>query len=116
MFRINNTLITPSLSESILAGITRDSILKIAKEKGISVEERKIAILEIIEAHQNGTLQEAFGVGTAVTVNPINSITFREEKIEIEAINNSYAYQLKEELQNIQQGVCPDIHNWIITV
>ena len=116
MFRINNTLITPALSESILAGITRDSILKIAKEKGISVEERKIAISEIMEAHQNGTLQEAFGVGTAVTVNPINSITFREEKIEIEAIGNSYAHQLKAELQNIQQGVCPDIHNWIVTV
>ena len=116
MFRINNTLITPALSESILAGITRDSILKIAKEKGISVEERKIAISEIMEAHQNGTLQEAFGVGTAVTVNPINSITFRDEKIEIEAIGNSYANQLKAELQNIQQGVCPDTHNWIVTV
>lgn len=116
MFRINNTLITPALSESILAGITRDSILKIAKEKGISVEERKIAISEIMEAHQNGTLQEAFGVGTAVAVNPINSITFREEKIEIEAIGNSYAHQLKSELQNIQQGVCPDTHNWIVTV
>ena len=62
MFRINNTLITPALSESILAGITRDSILKIAKEKGIYVEERKIAISEIMKAHQNGTLQEAFGV------------------------------------------------------
>ena len=116
MFRINNTLITPALSESILAGITRDSILKIAKEKGISVEERKIAISEIMEAHQNGTLQEAFGVGTAVAVNPINSITFREEKIEIEALGNSYAHQLKSELQNIQQGVCPDTHNWIVTV
>ena len=116
MFRINNTLITPALSESILAGITRDSILKIAKEKGISVEERKIAISEIMEAHKNGSLQEAFGVGTAVTVNPINSITFREEKIEIEAIGNSYAHQLKAELQNIQQGVCIDTHNWIVTV
>ena len=94
----------------------RDSILKIAKEKGISVEERKIAISEIMEAHQNGTLKEAFGVGTAVAVNPINSITFREEKIEIEAIGNSYAHQLKSELQNIQQGVCPDTHNWIVTV
>ena len=69
-----------------------------------------------MEAHQNGILKEAFGVGTAVTVNPINSITFREEKIEIEAIGNSYAHQLKVELQNIQHGVCPDIHNWIVTV
>ncbi len=116
MFRINDTLITPALSESILAGITRESILTIAKEKGISVEERKIAISEIIESHKNGTLQEAFGVGTAVTVNPINSITYREEKIEIETIDNSYAHLLKAELQNIQQGVYPDTHNWIINV
>ena len=116
MFRINNTLITPALSESILAGITRDSILKIAKEKGIYVEERKIAISEIMKAHQNGTLQEAFGVGTAVTINSINSISYKKEKIEIEAIGNSYAHQLKVELQNIQQGVCPDTHNWIVIV
>ena len=116
MFRINDNLITPALSESILAGITRDSILKIAKEKGISFEERKIAISEIMEAHQNGTLQEAFGVGTAVTVNPINSITYRKEKIEIEVIDNSFAQQFKAELQNIQQGVWPDTHKWIVTV
>ena len=51
------------------------------KQKGISVEERQIAISEIMEAHQNGTLQEAFGLGTAVTVIPINPITYREEKI-----------------------------------
>jgi len=116
MFRINDTLITPALSESILAGITRESILTIAKEKGISIEERKIAISEIIQAHKKGDLQEAFGVGTAVTVNPINSITYKEEKIEIKSISNSYALQLKTELQNIQQGFCPDTHNWIVTV
>tara|TARA_B100000900_G_scaffold410992_1_gene429817 strand:+ start:346 stop:1389 length:1044 start_codon:yes stop_codon:yes gene_type:complete len=116
MFRINDTLITPALSESILPGITRESILTIAKEKGISIEERKIAISEIIQAHKKGDLQEAFGVGTAVTVNPINSITYKEEKIEIKAISNSYALQLKAELQNIQQGFCPDTHNWIVTV
>ena len=64
----NDIIKTPKLGRSILAGITRDSILKIAKEKGISVEERKIAISEIMEAHQNGTLKEAFGVGTAVAL------------------------------------------------
>lgn len=116
MFRINDILITPSLSESILAGITRDSILTLARRSGITVEERKIAISEIMEAHKNGSLQEAFGVGTAVTVNPINSITYREEKHSIKAVENSYADSLKSKLQSIQYGLSPDENNWVVNL
>lgn len=116
MFRINDVLITPYLSESILAGITRDSILTLARKSGITVEERKIAISEIIEAHKNGSLQEAFGVGTAVTVNPINSITYREKKHSIKPVNNSYAETLKSKLQSIQYGLIPDENNWVVSV
>ena len=61
MFRINDTLITPALSDSILSGITRDSILKLARHKGITVEERKVSVKEIFEAHSTGELKEAFG-------------------------------------------------------
>lgn len=116
MFRINDVLITPTLSESILAGITRNSILALARENGITVEERKIAISEIIEAHKNGSLQEAFGVGTAVSVNPINSITYRGEKYSIKEVSNSYAETLKSKLQNIQYGLSPDKNNWIVSL
>ena len=97
MFRIDDKIITPQLSESILGGITRDSIITIAKQKGIEVEERRISVSEIIEYYNNGRLKEAFGVGTAVTLNPINSITFNDTLINIEEINeNSYATVTKK--------------------
>ena len=81
MFVIDNVLITPPLSTTILAGVTRDSVITLAKDSGIEVEERRILISEIVEAYKNGSLKEAFGTGTAVTVNPIHSITFEEEKM-----------------------------------
>ena len=111
-FRIGDTLITPSLSDSILGGITRDSIVTLAKDNGIKVEERKVLISEIVEAFKNGTLKEAFGTGTAVTVNPINTITFREDRMVIETQEDSFALTLKQQLQAIQKGNAPDTYAW----
>lgn len=113
MFRIDDKIITPQLSESILGGITRDSIITIAKQKGIEVEERRISVSEIIEYYKNGSLKEAFGVGTAVTLNPINSITFNDTVINIEEIKeDSYASVLKSELLGIQYGKIEDVNGW----
>ncbi|MBT5090309.1 MAG: branched-chain amino acid aminotransferase, partial [Flavobacteriales bacterium] len=103
-FRIGDILVTPALSDSILGGITRDSIVTLAKDNGIKVEERRILITEVIEAFNNGMLKEVFGTGTAVTVNPINSITFRENRMIIKAQNDSFALKLKKQLQGIQKG------------
>jgi branched-chain amino acid aminotransferase len=115
MFLINDKLITPSLSESILAGITRDSILSIAKNKGIEVEERKVSINEVVEAYENKSLKEVFGVGTAVTVNPVNSITYKAKKMVFEACTeSSMAMQLKQELLGIQNGSISDSFNWTV--
>lgn len=113
MFRFKDTLVTPALSESILGGITRDSILKLAHSKGITVEERKVSVKEVFEAHAKGELKEAFGVGTAVTVNPINSITLRGERIEIAPAEDSYSSLLKETLQGIQYGRIADSFDWV---
>ena len=111
-FRIGEKLITPSLSDSILGGITRDSIITLAESSGIVVEQRRILITEIVEAYNKGTLKEAFGTGTAVTVNPIKSITFREDKMELRTQEDSFALKLKTELQGIQKGSIVDIRNW----
>ena len=117
MFRINDNLITPKLSESILGGITRDSVIAIAKQKGIDVEERKISVKEIVEAYKNNTLKEAFGVGTAVTLNPIDKITFRDLDIHIEKQTpNSYGQLLKKELLSIQFGKTEDIFGWTMEI
>ena len=111
-FRIGDTLVTPELSDSILGGITRKSIIKLAENKGIKVEQRKILISEVVEAYKNGSLKEAFGTGTAVTVNPIKSITFEGNRMELINQEDSYAQLLKQELQGIQKGKIEDIYNW----
>ena len=110
--RINDTLITPDLSDTILGGFTRDSLIILARDNGIKVEERKISVDELVEAHNNGILKEVFGTGTAVTVAPINSITVGDQKIEIESQINSYASKLKKNLQGIQNGSIKDVYGW----
>ena len=111
-FRIGETLITPELSDSILGGITRDSIITLAKDSGIKVEERKVLVTEIVESAKNGILKEAFGTGTAVTVNPINTITFREKRMVIKTQDDSFALKLKKQLQSIQKGKATDTYGW----
>ena len=111
-FRIDNKLITPSLSDSILSGITRDSIITLARDNGIDVEERKIKVSEIIESHKKGKLKEAFGTGTAVTVNPINSITIHNECLYLNEQKDTYALKLKHLLQGIQKGRLEDVYKW----
>lgn len=117
MFRINDTLITPELGDSILGGITRDSIITLAKQMDIDVQERKVSVKEIIDSFKNNTLMEAFGVGTAVTINPIDSITYKDFKMTIKnSSDSSYASQLKNELLSIQYGKKQDVNQWTIKI
>ena len=111
-FRIGDKLITPELSDSILGGITRDSVLQLAKYNGIEVEERRILVDEIVEAYKSSNLKEAFGTGTAVTVNPIDSITLGDDKMRITTVVDSFALKLKQQLQGIQKGKTEDIFSW----
>lgn len=116
MFRINDTLYTPELSGSILRGITRKSLLQLAEDLGIKTEEKKLSISEIVEAHQNGSLKEAFGVGTAAIVSQIRQIDYNEQRMVLADCENSYALRLKEELYGIQTGKLEDKHQWIVSV
>ena len=111
-FRINDTLITPPLSDSILGGITRDSIIVLAKANGIKIEVRQVLVSEVVKSFQNSTLKEVFGTGTAVTVNSIQSITFRDEQMILPKVYDSFALQLKKELQDIQKGKVTDSYGW----
>lgn len=112
-FRIKDKLITPSLSDSILAGITRDSIIKLARDNKIEVEEKKISVQEILEAYNNNQLQEAFGTGTAVTISPINSITYKDTIIQLPKQKNPISLELKKIFQDIQRGRIEDRYSWI---
>ncbi len=113
-FKINDRLITPPLEGSILGGITRDSVIHLANDWGIPIEERRISIDEVFEASTNGTLQEAFGTGTAAVISPVGRIqhngkvlTTDEEKI------GSFAKKLYDEITGIQYGERPDHFGWL---
>tara|TARA_B100000902_G_scaffold223178_1_gene212015 strand:- start:2070 stop:3140 length:1071 start_codon:yes stop_codon:yes gene_type:complete len=112
-FKLRDKLITPAISDSILAGITRDSIIKIARGRGIEVEERRISVDELIKAYENNELQEAFGSGTAVSISPISSITYQDKRMILPKQENSAALELKSILQDIQRGRINDKYNWI---
>lgn len=117
MFVINDTLLTPATSTSILAGITRDSILQLAKDRGLAIEERKVSVAEIIEAAQNGTLQEAFGCGTAAVVSQIITIGFRGTDYQLPPVEGrKYSTAFAQELDAIRTGQAPDKHGWIVKV
>lgn len=114
MFVVDNTLITPALSDSILAGITRDSVLKLARKWGMSVEERKVSVSEIIEAARSGRLREAFGAGTAATIAHIELIGFEGKDYYLPAIaERKFANRVYEELEGIKRGTRPDPFGWI---
>ena len=110
-FKIDGTLITSPTNDRILDGITRKSIITIAKHEGIPVEERPIKISELKEAHKNGSLEEVFGTGTAVVVLPIHSFSHQETSYTLPK-QTPLALKLKEKLVNIQYNASEDPFGW----
>ncbi|MCF6350123.1 MAG: branched-chain amino acid aminotransferase [Flavobacteriaceae bacterium] len=111
-FRINDTLITAPTSERILDGITRKSIIAIAKASGIKVEVRKIKVTEIKEAVKNGTLKEMFGSGTAAVVTPISHFSHQNTDYEIAQVKSRYSDLFKKILTDIQYNKSEDKFGW----
>jgi branched-chain amino acid aminotransferase len=117
MFVIDGVLLTPSLSDTILSGITRDSVLKIARDWGMMVEERKISIKEVINAHKKGKLQEAFGVGTAATIAHIITIGYEGKDYDLPPIEQrSFSPKVDEALRDIRKGRITDKFHWMLKV
>lgn len=112
-FKIDGKFITPDLSGSILAGITRMSVIAVLKDKGFQVTERPITLTEIKEAYTNGTLEEAFGAGTAVGIAMIAEIGNDEFSIQFTP-ENPVATLVKETLDGIKLGKIEDKFGWII--
>ena len=116
-FIIGDDLITPELNRSILSGITRDSVIKLAASWGVNVVERKISINEIYDAHDHGTLKEVFGSGTAAVISPVGKIKFQGKEITIGNGNvGPLAARLFDELMGIQYGRIEDQFGWIMPV
>jgi len=110
--RIGDTLITAPTSDRILNGVTRRSIIQLAKDHGIKVEERRFAVAEIIAGAENGTLKEIFGTGTAAVIVPIKGFKHKGFVHELPELTVPYASSLKEALKDIQYNRAADAHGW----
>ena len=113
-FVVDDELLTPKLSGSILPGITRDSVIALAKKWGIKVTERKIGIEEIMGFHDAGRLKEIFGSGTAAVISPVGQIGYGEKNIVVnENQVGPFSRKLYDSLQDIQYGKSEDPMGWI---
>ncbi len=107
---IGDELVTPPLSDSILAGITRDSLITLARARGIKVVERPITRAEL----ESGKAKEVFGSGTAAVVSPVGELAFEDKKVVInDGAPGPIAKGLYDELTGIQRGLKPDVHGWL---
>ena len=110
--RINDTLITAPTSDRILDGITRKSILDIAKDEDIKTEVRKISVHELVKAAENGSLKEMFGAGTAAVVSPISGFGYQGKDYDLPELEESYASFLKKRITDIQYNRGEDKFGW----
>ncbi|MCM8709580.1 branched-chain amino acid aminotransferase [Clostridium sp. SYSU_GA19001] len=116
-FKIDGVVITPALNGSILPGVTRDSVIKLCKSWGLPVEERRISIDEIYEAHKTGKLEEVWGTGTAAVISPVGKLRWKDEVMVIQDGGiGSLSQKLYDNITGIQLGKIEDIHNWVTEV
>ena len=117
MFKVAGKVLTPDLNGSVLPGITRRSCIQLLKDWGYEVEERRISAQELFDAAENGTLEEAWGTGTAAVVSPIGELAYRDEHY---AVHNNeigpITQKLYDTLTGIQWGRIEDAFGWTVPV
>ncbi|UKJ08041.1 branched-chain amino acid aminotransferase [Solitalea lacus] len=117
MFVIDGKLITPPAKDTILKGITRDSVLTVARDWGMTVEERPVAVSEVVNAIEEGRLTEAFGVGTAATISQIAQITNGSKDYVLpDPAGREFSNKVHKHLDAIKAGTVTDTHGWIYKV
>jgi branched-chain amino acid aminotransferase len=110
--RLGDTLVTSPTSDRILDGVTRKSVIDLARDAGIPVEVRAVAVTELLEGMDNGTLKELFGSGTAAVINPIVGFGYKGQRYDLPKVKDSYASRLKKQLIDIQYNRCEDKFGW----
>ena len=118
VFQIDGKLISPSEdADTILRGITKRTLIELAKEWGVEVEERRVTVEEIISAVRAGKLEDAFGAGTAATIAQIDIIGFRGEKLQLPPIETrQLSNRIKAYLDDVKYGKIEDIYGWNMTI
>jgi branched-chain amino acid aminotransferase len=113
-FVIDGVAVTPALSGTILRGVTRDSVITLLREMKVPVEERRISIEEIQDAHAKGKLQEAFGIGTAATISPVIQIGSEEAVLRLPPVEErKIGPELLKRLEDIRHGRAEDRYGWM---
>jgi branched-chain amino acid aminotransferase len=116
-FLINDELVTPPLSGTILAGVTRDSVIQLAQHWGLKISERMISIDEVVDACDKGTMNEMFASGTAAVISPVGEIGYKGKNIKIgDGATGKLAQRFYDEITGIQNGVKKDPFNWRVMV
>jgi branched-chain amino acid aminotransferase len=111
---VGDTILTPETSDSILAGVTRDSLIELWREQGAKVEVRPVAIAELVEAQQNGTLREMFGSGTAAVISHVTDFSYQGQVFALPSLETRHvAQKMKEHFEDIKAGIAPDTHGWL---
>lgn len=118
MFLIGDELITPTLEQgSILAGVTRDSVLHVARSWGVNVTERAITIEEVVAAHDAGTLKEVFGTGTAAVISPVGELVYEGRGLKInDSVIGPFAQKMYDTITGIQYGEIEDAFQWNVHI
>lgn len=113
IFVINGKLLTPSVRSTVLDGVTRDTIIQLAKKAGIEVEERRVSVKEVIEGIENGTLTDAFAAGTAATVTHIGEIGYQGKTYTLtDPATRTISAGIAKALNDIRYGLAPDEFGW----
>lgn len=115
-FRVGDTLLTAPANDTILDGITRKSVIQLAKDAGIKVEVRPVAVKEIVIAAQAGELKEIFGVGTAAVVVPFKSFAYKGKDHKLNTPKDSYGVKFKKALNDIQYNRSENLYGWRVAV
>lgn len=113
IFVINGKLVTPSVRSTVLDGVTRDTIIQLAKKAGVGVEERRVSVKEVIEGIENGSLTDAFAAGTAATVTPIGVIGYEGKTYTLpDPSTRTISAGIAKTLNDIRYGLAPDEFGW----
>jgi len=115
--RFDDEVATPPLGGSILPGVTRDSVLTLVKDYGMTPKERMISIDEIIEGISSGKVKEIFGCGTAAIIAPVGALWYKGAPYEVsDGKTGEVTQRLFDDLIGIQSGEREDIHGWVVDV
>jgi len=116
-FKIDGKIVTPMLNGSILPGITRDSVIHLCKSWGMTVEERKVSVDELIEAQKNGKLEEVFGSGTAAVISPVGKLRYMDDVMTIgDGGIGPVSQKLYDTVTGIQNGTAEDPFGWALVL